>query len=88
MSIYWKPIQLAKQKARRIYKGNNKRQRYEYKCAQCKERHSDKNIQVDHIIECWSLKCAEDLPWFVERMFVEDWFAVLCKPCHLLKTHL
>lgn len=88
MSIYWKPIQIAKQKAKRVYVWPNKRQKFEYKCASCKQWHNDKNIQVDHIIECWSLKCANDLPWFVERMFSEDWFQVLCKACHNKKTHI
>jgi 5-methylcytosine-specific restriction endonuclease McrA len=86
-SRWWKPIQLCKQKARRNYKGSNKRQKYEYKCAICEGWFPDKNIEVDHINPAGSLKCGDDLKGFVERLFCEiDNLRVLCKPCHIKIT--
>ena len=86
-SRWWKPVAEAKKLARRVYKGKNKRQKWEYQCNHCKKWFPDKNIQVDHIVEAGSLKCKEDLPDFVERLFCEvDGFQVLCKPCHKVKT--
>jgi 5-methylcytosine-specific restriction endonuclease McrA len=86
-SRWWKPITQCKQKARRAYKGPNKRQKFEYQCSQCKEWHAEKNINVDHIIPAGTLKCANDLPGFVERLFCEaDNLQVLCSGCHDMKT--
>lgn len=45
-------------------------------------------MEVDHIIPAGSLKSYEDLPGFVERMFVgEDKLQVVCKSCHKAKTN-
>jgi len=35
-SRWWKPISVCKLNARRLYKGPNKRQKYEYICKKCK----------------------------------------------------
>jgi hypothetical protein len=44
--------------------------------------------EVDHIQPVGSLKCAEDLPQFVERLFCEiDNYRVLCIECHKKVTH-
>lgn len=83
---YWKPIQEAKQEAKRSYSGPNKRQKWEYRCATCGEWFMDKDVQVDHIIPCGSLKKGGDLEGFVERLTTEDGFQILCKPCHKIKT--
>lgn len=86
-SRWWKPITLAKQKARRPYKGPNKRQKFEYLCALCNKYHPEKNINVDHMVPAGSLNCAHDLPGFVERLFCElDNLQVLCTTCHDKKT--
>jgi 5-methylcytosine-specific restriction endonuclease McrA len=86
-SRWWKPIAQAKAKAKRKYKGPNKRQKFEYQCNICKEWHPDKEINVDHIIPAGSLNCANDLPGFVERLFCEvDHLQVLCNICHNKKT--
>lgn len=88
-SRWWKPISEAKAKAKRSYKGPLKRQKFEYQCAKCLQWFPDKNINVDHIIPAGSLKCANDLPGFVERLFCEvDNLQVLCSNCHDKKTKI
>ena len=88
-SRWWKPIAQAKTKAKRTYKGPLKRQKFEYQCAECLQWFPDKKINVDHIIPAGSLKCADDLPGFVERLFCEvDNLQVLCSNCHDKKTKI
>lgn len=88
-SRWWKPIILCKTKARRAYKGPNKRQKFEYKCNECGNWFPEKKINVDHIIPAGSLNCSADLPGFVERLFCEvDNLQVLCTSCHDEKTKL
>ena len=86
-SRWWKPITQCKMKARRAYKGPNKRQKFEYQCKQCTNWFAEKNINVDHIVPAGTLRCANDLPGFVERLFCEaDNLQVLCSNCHDFKT--
>ena len=86
-SRWWKPIAQAKQKAKRVYKGPLKRQKFEYQCANCLQWFPDKKINVDHINPAGTLRCANDLPGFVERLFCEvDGLQVLCSDCHDKKT--
>ena len=88
-SRFWKPITECKLKARRLYKGVNKRQKFEYQCNSCKEWFAEKNVNVDHIVGAGSLNCADDLPGFVNRLFCEsDNLQVLCSKCHDVKTKL
>ena len=86
-SRWWKPISEAKAKAKRLYKGPLKRQKFEYQCNQCKNWFPDKKINVDHICPAGSLNSAQDLPDFVERLFCEvDNLQTLCEGCHNVKT--
>jgi 5-methylcytosine-specific restriction endonuclease McrA len=86
-SRWWKPVSECKQKAKRAYKGSNKRQKFEYQCNHCKNWYAEKNINVDHIIPAGTLTCANDLPGFVERLFCEvDNMQCLCTECHNIKT--
>lgn len=86
-SRFWKPILLAKEKAKRPYQGNNKKQKYEYQCNACKKWYAAKSVQVDHVIPAGNLQSANDLPGFVERLFCEvDNLQVLCTDCHDAKT--
>lgn len=86
-SRWWKPITECKMKARRAYKGPLKRQKFEYQCKECLNWFPDKKINVDHILPAGSLRCANDLPGFVERLFCEvDNLQVLCETCHNKKT--
>lgn len=86
-SRWWKPIMFCKQAAKKIYKGPNKRQKFEYQCNECRQWFPEKHINVDHIVPAGSLNCAADLPGFVERLFCEmDGLQVLCSACHDIKT--
>lgn len=88
-SRWWKPIAQAKAKAKRKYKGPNKRQKFEYQCAECAQWFPDKEVNVDHITPAGTLRCANDLPGFVERLFCEvDNLQVLCTICHNIKTQI
>ena len=86
-SRWWKPILLCKQKARRAYKGPLKRQKWEYQCNVCKSWFPDKKINIDHIEPAGTLRCAADLPGFVERLFCEQHnLQCICTTCHDIKT--
>lgn len=88
-SRWWKPITQCKMKARRPYKGPNKRQKFEYQCKYCEQWFPDKKVNVDHITPAGQLRSANDLPGFVERLFCEiDGLQVLCSNCHDEKTKL
>ena len=74
--------------AQRSYKGDNKRQKYEYQCAMCEDWYKQNEVEVDHIKPCGSLKEYEDLPEFVKTLFCEeDNLRVVCKPCHKTITY-
>jgi len=85
---YWKPMQKAKLSARRIYKGKNKRQKWEFQCNHCKNWFKSTEVQVDHIIPVGSLKCEEDLVDWLKRLTPEDptSYQVLCIDCHKIKS--
>ena len=86
-SRWWKPITQCKQNAKRPYKGLNKRQKFEYQCNKCKKWFPDKQINIDHILPAGELNKADDLPGFVERLFVEvEGLQCLCQNCHNEKT--
>jgi 5-methylcytosine-specific restriction endonuclease McrA len=86
-SRFWKPVLACKAAAKRVYRGPNKRQKFEYLCAGCGKWYQEKKINVDHIIPAGSLNCAADLPGFVERLFCEvNNLQVLCEKCHDKKT--
>lgn len=60
----------------------------QYTCASCEGVFGNKDVQVDHIEPCGTLKKYDDLPAFVEKMFCEvEGFQVLCKSCHQTKTN-
>jgi hypothetical protein len=86
-SRWWKPAQECKLKARRPYKGLKKQQRWEYQCNECKNWFMEKQISIDHKIECGPLNSFDDIPDFCRRLFVEvDGYQILCKTDHDAKT--
>ena len=86
-SMYWKPIYDCKRNAKREYVGSNKRQKFEYQCNKCKNWFPDKETVIDHITPAGELNKANDLPGFVERLFVEEsGLQCLCQNCHNEKT--
>jgi hypothetical protein len=82
-SRFWVPRVNALKAARRPSQSSNKKLKWEFQCSRCLDYHPQKNMEVHHEIEAGSLKCASDLPGFVERLFVETGWVCLCKPCHL-----
>lgn len=85
---YWKPMQLALQKASRPSQSVNKRLKTEYQCATCKKWFKRADVQIDHIEECGSLKTYDDIVPFIQRLTVENVSAyqILCKHDHKIKT--
>jgi hypothetical protein len=85
---YWKPMQMALDKASRPSKSLNKAVKKEYLCKECTNWFQRKEVHIDHIEECGSLKSFDDIQGFIERLTIEDvnGFQVLCKPCHYLKS--
>jgi len=86
-SRWWHPIQECKKQARRKSQSLNKRLKWEFQCNMCKNWFPDKEISADHIKPVGTLKCAQDLPDFVENLFSEiDNLQPLCSKCHNEKT--
>lgn len=86
-TMVWLPIRQCKLNAKRPYKGDNKRQKFEYKCNVCKKYFPEKEISVDHIHPVGTLTCANDLPQFVENLFCEEHnLQTICSKCHDAKT--
>lgn len=84
----WGPRYDALEAARRKSKSDNKRLKWEFQCSRCKCWFPQKEVEVDHLIACGSLKSWDDIAGFAKRLFVEqDMLRVLCKPCHLIITH-
>jgi len=71
---------------RRKNQSDNKRLKWEYMCQACKGWRPAKQVEVDHIVPCGSLKRFDDLVGFTERLFCEsDGLRVLCERCHALR---
>jgi len=86
-SRWWLPIAKCKANARRPYKGQSKRQKWEYQCNHCKKWYPDKDVNIDHIIPAGELNCSADLEGFVNRLFIEvEGLQCLCSDCHSEKT--
>lgn len=85
---YWKPAMKALENASRPSQSSNKLLKKEYQCATCKGFFPRKSVDIDHIIECGSLRSYEDIVPFLKRLTTEDvsGFQVLCKDCHKKKT--
>jgi len=66
-----------------------KKPRVEYLCSCCDEYFMGKDVQVDHTIPVIDpVKGFESWDVFVDRLFCDmENLAVLCKPCHKIKTN-
>ena len=88
---YWKPAQLAMKAAECGTRVNPKsgKDRKIYRCAMCGEADYPEEMQIDHIEPCGSLRSAEDMVQFLERLTCEDTdkFQVVHKTCHQEKTN-
>ena len=83
LHMRYPPMYKVKTKARRPFLGEG-RHKWEYQCNVCKEWYFDKQTELHHKEEVGTLKCYEDLPGFVERLFCrEEGYEVVCKQCHL-----
>lgn len=88
---YWRPMQLALEKASRPSQSENKRIKKEYCCAMCGAWKKRADMEIDHVEECGSLSKFEDIVPFIQRLTKEniDAYQILCKtPCHKNKTDL
>ncbi len=87
LTKYWKPKLDKMLEGRRPYTGTDKRTKYEYQCATCKQWFKKSGIEMDHISNCGGLKDIADVPRWIEQAFCEkEGYQILCKPCHLIKT--
>ena len=82
-SRWWLPRLNALKKARRSSQSSNKRLKWEFLCFKCKDWFPQTEVEIHHMVEAGSLKKAEDLPGFVERLFAEEGWECVCKGCHL-----
>jgi hypothetical protein len=83
----WPPKYAVVAAAKRPYVGDNKRQKFEYQCAACSNYYPQKEVSVDHIVPVGTLKSFDDLPAFVQKLFVGvDKLQLLCDTCHNKKT--
>jgi 5-methylcytosine-specific restriction endonuclease McrA len=70
------------------YKGDNKRQKWEYGCKMCHKCFMLKEIVVDHIIPSGTFLCEHDFSTFVPYLFCHrSNLQLLCKACHKIKTN-
>ncbi len=87
-SMFWKPRQEILKENRRANQSSNKRLKWEFQCNFCKNWFAQKEIEVDHIIECGNFS-KETAGEFIERLFCEKiGFQILCKNCHKTKTKI
>lgn len=71
------------------YKGDNKRRKFSYICAECKGEFDAKSVAVDHIQAAGQLNSKEDIADFIEKLFCEvEGLQVLCDECHNVKTYM
>ena len=86
--IRWPPKNQVVTDAKRAVKVKKGNQKFEYRCSTCKKYHPRKEVEVDHIEECGSLRSFDDIGVFASKLFVGvDKLQVLCKKCHQKKTN-
>lgn len=89
ISRRWPPVYEALANAKVPYTGDNKRKKWWYECADCKQLFDGKNVSVDHIEPVGTLLKKSDIADFIEKLFCSvDKLQVLCDNCHDLKTYM
>lgn len=84
LSMRWLPRSEAWIRVRRACKKG--RQQYEGQCAECKEWHARKDVELDHKEAIGSIR--KYIMKFADKWLPEvDGWQVLCKECHKHKTH-
>jgi 5-methylcytosine-specific restriction endonuclease McrA len=85
---WWLPMKQVLENAKRHSQSANKKLKWEYKCNKCKRWFPRKEVEVDHVIPCGTLRKLDDIPGFIQRLTAENptSYQVLCKKCHKLKT--
>jgi 5-methylcytosine-specific restriction endonuclease McrA len=88
---YWKPAQEAVKQAECGTRTNPEtgRQKKVYLCAVCGNADFREEMHIDHIDPCGSLRTADDVAPFLDRLTCEDpfKFQLLHKTCHQAKTN-
>lgn len=79
---FWIPKLNALLAARRPSQSNNKKLKWEFLCKDCLQYFPQKSVEMHHEQEAGSLRCAADLPLFVEKLFSETGWICLCLECH------
>lgn len=87
---FWGPLQAAKKRHSRPYKGKDKRRKIEVQCQECKEWFPPSSVEVDHVNPVGTIKdkggkmTARSLWNFLNRLTEEDpmLYRPLCKACH------
>lgn len=87
--MWWIPMKVALENARRPSQSDNKKLKWEFQCAHCKEWFPRKQVNIDHVIPCGTLKTIDDIPALIRNMTPEnvDAYQVLCKRHHQEKTN-
>ncbi len=90
---WWQPMQAAVNAHRRNSQSDNKRLKFEYQCSSCQGWFPRKQVEIDHVIPCGTLRSLEDIAVFVSNLTQEDpaMYQLLCTggpcSCHQLKTN-
>lgn len=87
-SLRWPPRAEALKLARRAYKGPNKQQKWEFRCAICGEWFKMKEVVVDHHpVAAGSILTVEDIGPFANNLYCEVGnLRVLCSEDHDIHT--
>lgn len=87
---YFKPMYKVLELASRPSQSSNKRIKREYQCAYCYKWFKRADVEIDHIEECGSLQCYDDIVPFIKKLTKEDInsYQILCKEDHRNKTNM
>lgn len=82
----WPPKFVALRRAQRPSQSDNKKLKWEYQCAHCKEWHRGDFVSVDHIVP-WGDPWSMTFEAAIRALLVgADELQVLCNTCHDIKT--